>query len=101
MNVHYDNPSGKEGHTDNSGIKMFLKKTPREHDIGVLQLGDGYVTLYGTTIPAGTSVMQTECPSECTAQLSGPVHVFNSMLHEHQTGARMVSPYTPKWSPPD
>jgi hypothetical protein len=39
INYHFDNPAGATGLTDNSGVRIFVTQTLREHDIGSLQLG--------------------------------------------------------------
>ena len=36
VQVHYDNPNGIEGVVDNSGLKVFYVKKPREHSLGEL-----------------------------------------------------------------
>ena len=38
LNIHYDNPTLQSGIYDNSKLKIYLSRTPREHAIGVLQV---------------------------------------------------------------
>ena len=38
LNVHYNNPTLKSAIMDNSKLKIYLSRTPREHAVGVLQV---------------------------------------------------------------
>jgi len=45
VQVHYHNPTYAEGAFDMSGIRLYKTSTLREHDAGVLEMGDPYLTL--------------------------------------------------------
>ena len=47
LEIHYDNPSLKEGVLDSSGVRIYYSSQLREHDLGVLQLGDPFLSLLG------------------------------------------------------
>ena len=59
LNVHYDNPGCPNGAgctsgiVDSSTVRVFFARTLRQHDVGVLSLGDGATQLAGKPIAAG------------------------------------------------
>ncbi|KAK3244544.1 hypothetical protein CYMTET_45844 [Cymbomonas tetramitiformis] len=89
VNTHYDNPDMDADVKDNSGVKLYISKKRREHDAGLLELGDPSVGLFGVTVPSGFSKVEFTCPSECTQGLENPVTVYASSLHMHQSGIAM------------
>lgn len=89
VQIHYNNPSHKKGQVDNSGIKFHYRIVPRQHDFGVLQLGDPFVHLAGRKVGDGLAQHTFECSSACsaTALTDEPVTVLYEGLHMHGSGA--------------
>ncbi|XP_024407943.2 DBH-like monooxygenase protein 1 [Desmodus rotundus] len=91
LEVHYDNPSYKEGLIDNSGLRLFHTTDIRKYDAGVIEAGL-WVSLFHT-IPPGMPEFQSEghCTLECLgealeAEKPSGVHVFAVLLHAHLAG---------------
>jgi len=84
LNVHYDNQP-RRAFVDNSGVRLWLTRTLRTHDIGVLQLGDPTVTLRGVAIPAGVSKFEFLCKTTMPYELN----VLYIQLHAHASGIKM------------
>jgi hypothetical protein len=61
--------------------------------MGVLQVGDPFVNLYGEAVGEGLSSHQFECPGSCSATFldEEPVTVIREYLHMHGTGSRMTN----------
>jgi hypothetical protein len=90
LQVHYDNPALIANAVDNSGVRFYFSNQPREHAMGVLQLGDPYVGLEGQTVGVGWNKHDFTCSGSCATMALGgePVTVIREFLHMHQTGAR-------------
>ncbi|KNC47124.1 monooxygenase [Thecamonas trahens ATCC 50062] len=86
IQFHYDNPTNTPGVTDSSGVRIHYTDILREHDAGVLWIGDPAVRL--PAIPAGEAAFhyETTCPSECTSRWTQPLNVFTVFLHMHSVG---------------
>lgn len=92
IEIHYDNPSLKQGEMDSSGVRLYYSEEPRKYAAGVMIVGDSVVTLAGESIPRGLSNFNFKCGSECSAlALDEPVTVVREFAHMHQSG---VSSYT-------
>ena len=97
LEIHYDNPSLSTGALDSSGVRMFYSSQKREFDMGILELGDGSVTLAGQSVIPGDSASgfarhTFECPSSCSSvSLPERVEVIRETLHMHATGQRMAN----------
>nr|XP_058938864.1 DBH-like monooxygenase protein 1 isoform X2 [Kogia breviceps] len=65
LEVHYDNPTYKEGLIDNSGLRLFHTTDIRKYDAGVIEAGL-WVSLFHT-IPPGLPDFRSEghCTLEC------------------------------------
>ncbi|KAI4539263.1 hypothetical protein MJG53_008994 [Ovis ammon polii x Ovis aries] len=65
LEVHYDNPTYKEGLIDNSGLRLFYTADIRKYDAGVIEAGL-WVSLFHT-IPPGLPDFRSEghCTLEC------------------------------------
>jgi len=52
IGAHYDNPNKEYVPTrDRSGVRFYLSETPREHAVGVMEIGsNGLDTLYATRV---------------------------------------------------
>ena len=97
MNTHYDNPAGLKDQVDNSGIRIFYVEAEnfREHDVGIMQVGDPQVMLADgdSAIPDGRSKVTMGCPGSCTQHYlagsgsgTGAVTLISAQLHMHGTG---------------
>jgi len=94
IEIHYDNPELEEGVVDSSGVEFFYSTTVREVELGVLQVGDPFVTLNGHSVGEGYNVHQFDCPSSCSGLYLAdgePVTVLREYLHMHAVGARMTN----------
>ncbi|XP_071074766.1 DBH-like monooxygenase protein 1 isoform X2 [Dasypus novemcinctus] len=65
LEVHYDNPTYREGLIDNSGLRLFHTTNIRKYDAGVIEAGL-WVSLFHT-IPPGMPEFRSEghCTLEC------------------------------------
>jgi len=92
LNTHFDNPTGNANVVDNSGVRVWFKKTPRAHDAGLLQLGDPTVRKIGLILPQGKSSITFTCSAACTSKkLTHDISIFGSMLHMHGNGIGMMN----------
>ena len=92
VEYHYNNPELDDGAVDNSGINYYYSLEPREQTMGIMQVGDPFVALYGTPIADGTTSYLFDCPSTCTnSVLDGPVTVVRQALHMHMSGVGTYS----------
>lgn len=90
LQFHYDNRKEQAGVVDNSSaVRFHFTDTPRLHDAGTLQMGDGLLSLTGKEVESDRPYTFS-CPAECTAQMAQPaVTVYASMLHAHRLGRRL------------
>ncbi|KAJ1491700.1 hypothetical protein T484DRAFT_3117617 [Baffinella frigidus] len=90
LQTHFDNPSLKSGRVDNSGIRIFYTSKKRQHEVGVLSLGDAVLRLLDTPLPKGDSLHRFHCAASFTNQFKAEeVNVFSRVLHMHKTGQHM------------
>jgi hypothetical protein len=90
LQVHYNNPLGVTGETDNSGFDFWITDELRENNAGTLVFGD----IEGIQIPPGEPAHEhlMTCRSEVTeAQFPGPLHVFGTSMHAHNLGSVLYS----------
>ena len=87
MQTHFDNPTGKAGTYDQSGIDLYVTQALREHDAGMMIVGDPNGELFGSPIEDRKHTFN--CPSTCTSGFTGPVTVIGNMFHMHRTGTQM------------
>jgi len=93
LELHYNNPNGVGGYTDQSGLRLWYTTVPRKYEADVLVLGDPGVNFH--PIPAlSFTEYEAECPSVCTASLPHPITVFLSFPHMHQVGTEI---WTTQW----
>lgn len=91
MNTHYDNPTGEgTGRVDHSGVRVYYTKKLRPHDCGLLQLGDGRISLFGQRFPQGDSRTSFVCRANKLAEILGntTVTLVETGLHMHGIGKR-------------
>ncbi|CAM9780153.1 unnamed protein product, partial [Laminaria digitata] len=65
LQTHYNNPDEIEGLVDDSGVRVYYTNELRPINMGVIQLGDPFVTLDGVAVPEGKSSFSFQCPSSC------------------------------------
>ncbi|RUP45567.1 hypothetical protein BC936DRAFT_148005 [Jimgerdemannia flammicorona] len=91
IEVHYnnDNPNVTPNLTDASGLSISYTTTKREHDSGLIAMGDPSVM--GGFMPFGPSKVEKQfiCPGECTAKWPWDINVFASFLHMHEYGRQI------------
>ncbi|XP_015758353.1 PREDICTED: DBH-like monooxygenase protein 1 isoform X1 [Acropora digitifera] len=97
LEIHYDNPMGKQGMIDSSGLRFYYTKQLRKYDAGVLFVG-AFVD-YRLTIPPKETNWQINgfCSEECTREgfknsflPGGGVNIVASLLHMHLAGRKAV-----------
>jgi len=91
LQTHYDNEAMTNiGLIDYSGINMYYTTNLRQHDCGVMQLGDPAILLsyMDPVLPAGYFLNTFGCPGYC---IDHAVTVFSSAYHMHSTGYRMYT----------
>jgi hypothetical protein len=90
LEIHYDNPQVKEGIVDNSGIGFYYSNSMREHELGIVQIGDPGVLLENQSLPEGLSQYSFDCPASCTRTvLQRNVTVLREFMHMHSSGEVM------------
>eukprot|EP00980_Cylindrotheca_fusiformis_P011682 scaffold2770_cov104-Cylindrotheca_fusiformis.AAC.3 len=94
IETHYNNPNLDEGVIDSSGIRIYYSTETREHDMGVLSLGDAALKQLGNRVgddgPEKFYEYAYECPSSCSSlAVTRPVTVLREYLHMHKQGSRM------------
>lgn len=90
LEVHYDNPWLETGTLDSSGVRIYYTSKKRQHEMGVLSLGDPFVSLQANAVGDGLSKHQFDCPASCSSiALTQPVTVVREYLHMHKTGTAM------------
>lgn len=92
ISIHYNNPSGKSGILDSSGIKVFWTSQKREHDMGVFEAGDPFLSLNDQQVGDGFASHEFMCSPECSAaSLLQPITVIRETLHMHISGRHMFN----------
>lgn len=88
LETHYNNPWLDTGAVDSSGVRLYYTSQKRQHEFGVMSLGDPWISLFGQ--PVGPATHTFDCPSSCsTVSLNQSVTVVREWLHMHQTGMTM------------
>jgi dimethyladenosine transferase 1 len=69
METHYDNPTRRSDMIDDSGIRITLTPTLRQHEAGMLELG--HSVNYFQVIPPGLSdfVTKSYCSANCLSRV--------------------------------
>jgi Copper type II ascorbate-dependent monooxygenase, N-terminal domain/DOMON domain/Copper type II ascorbate-dependent monooxygenase, C-terminal domain len=92
LETHYNNPSAVANVTDSSGVRIYWTSKKRDMDLGILQLGDPSIALYGETVGNGLSKHTFVCPETCSNEsITQPVTVIREYLHMHKTGERQTN----------
>lgn len=88
LETHYNNPWLDTGILDSSGVRLHYTSQKREHDAGILMLGDPGISLYGQAAGPATHIFT--CPASCSANtLNSSITVIRENLHMHQAGLTM------------
>ena len=92
VQIHYNNPELIENVTDSGGLRVYYSLTPREHELGIMAMGDALSHLEGEAIPPGYSQYDFECSPQCSSlALDEPVTVIQELFHMHIEGAAAVT----------
>ncbi|KAL3908590.1 MAG: hypothetical protein SGILL_008427 [Bacillariaceae sp.] len=91
VEIHYNNPTLVEGVVDNSGVRFYWTSEEREEEIGIMNIGDPLIGVFGEPVGQGLSMHQFECPSSCSSLASQEVTVLREYLHMHEVGLRMTN----------
>ncbi|GBL79541.1 Dopamine beta-hydroxylase [Araneus ventricosus] len=70
LEVHYNNPTLREGVIDSSGIKLTYTPSLREHDAGVMELGLEYTNKMAIPQHQADFKLTGYCVAECTRVLT-------------------------------
>jgi hypothetical protein len=91
LETHYKNPLHLANETDTSGLRMTYTSRLREHDVGVMILGE--VSL-GLDVDS-KGMMTTpdfRCPSACTKKFPGPLNlILGNVFHMHELGYNITT----------
>lgn len=79
LQIHYWNPQGAAGQTDNSGVDFCVEEQPREHMAGTLAIVGAVPTMQPRTMGTATG--------NC-ANITRPLTIIGSGPHMHNTGTR-------------
>jgi len=91
VQTHYNNPDRVSGLLDSSGLRLYHTQALRQHDIGVMQIGDPvlYLALINQQVASGWSKHSFECGKMTSDFEADEVTVFSRFLHMHAAGERM------------
>eukprot|EP01084_Bolivina_argentea_P203171 347040_1 len=86
LETHFDNPSEESGHIDESGLRLWITPTLRNHNAGIIQIGD----MLDQVIPPGiSSLLNYGWLSSGCSTVGLPeegVHIFANFYHQHLLG---------------
>ena len=92
VSIHYHNPNLVPNITDTTTVRVFYSLKPRQHELGIMGMGDMLFKMRGIEIPAGLSQYDFSCASDCSAlALTEPVTVFQEGFHMHMRGISVVT----------
>ena len=96
LELHYDNQAFQADIVDSSGFRIYYTDELREHDAGIMNVGDPLVNAGRVADARGPgfagSVHHTnQCPSKCTEKMQSAITVFGSNLHAHYKGKTLWS----------
>jgi hypothetical protein len=94
IETHYHNPLKTPGLIDDgSGIRLYFDYESREHEAGLLTLGDPLTRSEGTEIGSGLTEWSYFCDSTCStiSLKEQTITVISENLHMHASGTRMVN----------
>jgi hypothetical protein len=95
LQIHYNNADLDVNTSDSSsGVRLYYTSVKREHDLGIFQVGDPFVSLEGSLVSPFSGLAQHSfaCGEQCLGDyLTEPVTVLREHLHMHMTGVSMVN----------
>jgi Copper type II ascorbate-dependent monooxygenase, N-terminal domain/DOMON domain/Copper type II ascorbate-dependent monooxygenase, C-terminal domain len=94
LEIHYDNPNMDGNQIDSSGIRVYYTNKTREHDLGIFQTGDPYLTLMDKPVSVNGALAKHSfnCNSACSSLfLNTSVTVISEHLHMHKSGLSMAN----------
>lgn len=95
MQYHFDNSDLDVGKVDTgSGVRLYYTTQEVKDEIGMVQIGDPLLGLYGMPIGQGFTRHTFACPSSCTDnrfETSSSITIVKEQLHMHSFGKRMVN----------
>nr|WAS27820.1 putative dopamine beta-hydroxylase-like protein [Patiria miniata] len=88
LQVHYNNPSIREGVVDSSGIRFRYTSSLRPHDAGILEVGATYSPNLSVPPTSDGFYLTGYCTPDCTDKgiPDQGIRVFASQLHTHLSG---------------
>ncbi|XP_061173636.1 DBH-like monooxygenase protein 2 homolog [Saccostrea echinata] len=92
LEIHWNNPDKRTDHMDGSGMYIFLTKTRRIHNTGILLVGQNYIRIP----PRSPRVVVTaNCSRTDTSRfiVNGPVYFTRALNHMHYLGREMKLEY--------
>ena len=89
IQVHWNNPQHVATYTDTSGIRMHYTPRLRQHDLGMLMLGQLSLNIPGLT---PRTVVTSTCSPACANELFalGDISITSSLAHMHLLGKEAV-----------
>ena len=66
IEIHYNNPNLIGGLKDGSGLKFYYTHNAREHEAGMLEIGDPWLSLRDENIDEGLTQYSFTCPGTCS-----------------------------------
>jgi hypothetical protein len=90
--MHYHNPNLVPSITDTTTVRVYYSLEPRQHELGIMGMGDMLFKMRGMDIAAGVSQYDFSCASDCSElALTEPVTVFQQGFHMHMHGISAVT----------
>ncbi|KAL7480614.1 hypothetical protein ACHAW6_006293 [Cyclotella cf. meneghiniana] len=92
LQVHYYNPTLKEGMKDNSGVRVYFTTDLLEQEAGVMEFVGGVNSFQQLPLPAGKKSVSISfsTPSECTKNVwDRPLNILGVLHHMHRYGTYM------------
>ena len=88
MEIHIDNPTGRSGIVDSSGLRLWYTDELREQDAGIMAIGRAIDSIL--LPPDQDDIIVTGyCPQECTEAMPHDINVVATFLHSHLAGRGM------------
>ncbi|CAD7700089.1 unnamed protein product, partial [Ostreobium quekettii] len=89
LEIHYDNPLGKQGQRDSSGVRIHLTPDLRKDEVGILW--SGTIVNVGLLPPKTDAIYSSSICQLSINETAAPggVQVFGYMPHIHLTGRRI------------
>ncbi|XP_061173634.1 DBH-like monooxygenase protein 2 homolog [Saccostrea echinata] len=88
LEVHWNNPEKRTDYKDGSGMYIFLTKTRRTYNAGILMVGQNYIRIPRRAFRV---VVTANCSHTDTSRfiVNGPVYFTRALNHMHYLGREM------------